>query len=296
MGEVDVAQLSVWQQQGQYFDYAGQSIFYQDSGSGQEVILLIHGFPTSSWDWYKIWPELAKHYRLIAPDLIGFGWSAKPKNYTYSIADQAELCLSLLSHLAINKVHIVAHDYGDTVTQEILARYLEQGRGKTPEIQSVTLLNGGLFPESHRVRLIQKLLASPLGGLICRLQNQQRFANSFSTVFAKNSQPSQQELDNFWQLIMYNQGKYRFNKLIGYIQERKQNRQRWVGALQQAPMPLQFINGLDDPISGLHMLERYKQLIPEPQVVELPDTGHYPQVEASKSVLAAILEFYQRLD
>jgi len=291
----DFPGLRQWQQMGQFFEYKGFPIFYQDSGQGQEVILLIHGFPTSSWDWYKLWPELILGYRVIAPDLIGFGWSAKPQGYPYSIFDQATLCLTLLSHLGIKKVHIIAHDYGDTVTQELLARFQQQDQGEIPEIASVILLNGGLFPESHRARFIQKLLASPLGGLVCRLQTKHSFAKSFSSVFAANSQPTQQELHNFWQLILHNDGKYRFNKLIGYIQERKLNRERWVGALQDALMPLLFINGLDDPISGLHMLDRYRELIPRPEVLELPRIGHYPQVEASDSVLMAIKTFYQRL-
>jgi pimeloyl-ACP methyl ester carboxylesterase len=59
-------------------------------------------------------------------------------------------------------------------------------------------------------------------------------------------------------------------------------------------MPLRFINGLLDPISGAHMVARYRELVPHPDVVELPDAGHYPQLEAPGAVLAAILTHLER--
>lgn len=82
-----------------------------------------HGFPTASWDWHKLWPEFVKHYRVIALDMIGFGFSDKPINYHYSIGDQADLQQALLTSLGISSIHLLAHDYGDTVAQELLARF-----------------------------------------------------------------------------------------------------------------------------------------------------------------------------
>ncbi|HCM06324.1 MAG TPA: alpha/beta hydrolase [Oceanospirillales bacterium] len=83
-------------------------------------------------------------------------------------------------------------------------------------------------------------------------------------------------------------------KLIRYMKERKQYRTRWVGALEKVNTPLRLIDGLADPISGLHMVERYKQLIENYDVVELKEVGHYPQVEAPQEVLSAALEFWQK--
>jgi pimeloyl-ACP methyl ester carboxylesterase len=83
-------------------------------------------------------------------------------------------------------------------------------------------------------------------------------------------------------------------ELIGYIEERKKYRDRWVGALTSATVPLRFICGLRDPISGAHMAARYRELVPNPDVVELPTVGHYPQVEAPAPVEAAVLELFAR--
>ena len=82
-------------------------------------------------------------------------------------------------------------------------------------------------------------------------------------------------------------------KLLRYIAERRRHRARWVGALQQADVPLALINGLEDPISGRRIVGRWKQLLPTAPVFELPGVGHYPQVEASDDVVAAYLKFVE---
>jgi len=266
----------------------GFDISYLDGGSG-EPLLLIHGFPTASWDWHRIWPQLTARFRvIIAADMLGFGFSAKPRPYPYSIMDQAALHEALLAHLGVRRIDILAHDYGDTVAQELLARELE---GKL-RIDSCVLLNGGLFPETHRARLIQKLLAMPIGPLISRLMTRRSFDKSFSAIFGAATQPSAQELAQFWALIDYNQGAGIFHKLIGYMSERRKLRERWVGALQKSTVPLRVVDGLDDPVSGAHMVARYRELVPNPDVIELAGIGHYPQVEAPDAVLRAFLEFH----
>lgn len=287
------AALAGWQQAGHHFHYRGQRIFYRDEGAGDAALLCIHGFPTASWDWHALWPALrAQHARVIAPDMIGFGFSAKPRGYDYSLVDQASLHLALLAQLGITRVHVLAHDYGVSVAQELLARELE---GRTPTLQSVTLLNGGLFPETHRPVLMQKLLLGPLGPLLTRLTRERTFARSFSAVFGANTQPSARELHEFWQLVERDGGARLLHRLIRYIPERRAQRERWVGALQRTRVPLRLINGPDDPVSGAHMVARYCELVPNPDVVSLPGIGHYPQVEAPAQVLAALTAFHQRL-
>ena len=303
--------LADWQQCGRYYDYQGQQVFYRDSIDDQQeksdqqassekpVLLLIHGFPTASWDWYEIWPTLANDYRLIAIDMIGFGFSAKPKHYRYSIMTQTDLIEALLAELSIAHCHILAHDYGDTVCQELVARFQERLTAKTHDqgltIQSVCLLNGGLFPETHRARLIQKLLNSPLGFLIAKLTNKNRFYKSLSAVFAPDKQPTPAQLEQFWQLASHNNGVAQFHQLIGFINERKKHRSRWLYALQKCPAPLRLINGLLDPISGQHMVERYQQLIDNADIVALPDASHYPQVEVPEQVLHGFYQFQENI-
>jgi pimeloyl-ACP methyl ester carboxylesterase len=277
--------------------HRGHEFFYREQArepGAASALLLIHGFPTSSWDWHKLWDALAgKFPRVIAADMMGFGFSSKPADYEYSILDQADLLEGLLAHLGVARIHVLAHDYGDTVAQELLARHLERGASARPRIDSCVLLNGGLFPEVHRARTIQKLLLTPLGPLLSRLMNRRSFDRSFAAIFGANTQPSAEELAQFWELVRHDGGTRIMHKLIRYMPERLAHRERWVGALQRTRVPLRVINGPDDPVSGAHMVARYRELVPDPDTVSLPGIGHYPQTEDSAGVLKAFFEFHQ---
>jgi pimeloyl-ACP methyl ester carboxylesterase len=288
--------LADWRARGKSFSYGGHPIFYRDEGSGP-ALLLVHGFPTASWDWHALWPLLSARFRLIAPDLIGFGYSAKPLDYQYSIKDQATLLEALLRALGLTRVHLVAHDYGDSVAQELLARHHERGQrgGERLELLSACLLNGGLFPETHRPRLVQRLLAGPLGPLVGRLTSERRFARSFSALFGARTQPGPTELAALWSLVQGGGGLRIAHKLIGYMAERRQLRERWVGALVHTTVPLLLVDGMADPVSGGHMVARFRQLIPRPRVVTLDDIGHYPQLEAPQAVARALSDFHDGL-
>ncbi|ROH91965.1 alpha/beta hydrolase [Stagnimonas aquatica] len=294
-----------WRAAGAHFDYRGQRIYYRDSGaSAKPALLLIHGFPSASWDWHGLWAPLAERFRLIAPDMIGFGFSTKPRGWGYSIHDQADLHAALCARLGVSEVHVLAHDYGVSVAQELLARheaaflpppFTGEGRGGgVLRLRSIVFLNGGLFPETHRPRPIQKLLLSPLGPLVSRLFNERGFRKSFSAVFGPDTKPSAAELAAFWQLVAYNDGGRIMHELIRYILDRRQHRERWLSAMQRTAVPMRLINGPVDPVSGAHMVARYRELIAAPDVVSLPGIGHYPQVEAPQAVLDAFLQFHDR--
>lgn len=285
--------LADWKAEGRFFDYRGYRIFFRVQGMQDgEPLLLIHGFPTASWDWEALWLGLTQRYRVYTLDMIGFGLSDKPTDYDYSIVDQADLFEAFLSKHGVTNYHALAHDYGDTVAQELLAR--QSDLGERPRLRSLALLNGGLFPETHHPLLTQKLLLSPLGPLLTRVMCEASFAKNMRRIFGPASQPDDDLLSTFWHLLTHNEGLTVMPKLIRYMVERRVHRARWVGALQSAKIPLKLINGSVDPISGAHMVERYVELVPNPNVTALPRIGHYPQCEAPTEVLAAYLAFRNR--
>ena len=288
--------LADWKARGHEVVCGGHAMFYADSAPDahdRPTIFLIHGFPTASWDWHKLWPDLSARFRLVAPDLLGFGYSDKPRRHVYSIHEQADLMEELIARIGLRSFHVLAHDYGDTVAQEMLAR-----QNAKPEADrqwlSVCFLNGGLFPETHRARLIQKLLLGPLGPAINALTGRATFDRTFSAVFGPDTRPTAAELDAFWTLINEKDGRHIFHKLITYMRDRREHRQRWVAALADACVPVQIINGSLDPVSGAHMVARYRELICSDNIVELSTIGHYPQVEAPAAVLDAYLAFLDR--
>ena len=285
-----------WQSRGELEILLGHSIFVVDEGAAHlPTIVLLHGFPTSSWDWQLIWDELAKDYRLIALDMLGFGFSDKPNSRQYSIHGQADIVEALVETKGLTNFHVLAHDYGDTVAQELLARQLE-GTGSGTWL-SCCLLNGGLFSETHRALLTQKLLLSPLGKFLNRLTGYSKFSKNFSSVFGPQSKPLEQDLENFWWLINVNNGKHIFHNLITYMRDRIEHRERWVSALQKSTIPLAVINGSVDPVSGAHMVARYKELNCRlDYLAQLSVIGHYPQVEAPKEVYSHYQHFIDLLD
>lgn len=284
--------LGDWRAQGRDLLFHRHRIRYWEAGQG-EPLLLIHGFPTAAWDWHYLWQPLAERYRVIACDMLGFGDSDKPRGHDYRLLEQADLQQALVRHLGIDgPVHLLAHDYGDSVAQELLARHHE-GRAR---IASCVFLNGGLFPETHRPVLVQKLLLSPLGPLIGRGFSRAKLGANFGKVFGPATQPSAAELDDFWSLVAAHDGPAVMHRLIRYIPERREQRDRWVAAMQKGGVPLRVIDGAVDPISGAHMVARYRELIPEPDTVLLEHIGHYPQTEAPSQVLQHYLAFRQALE
>ena len=271
-------------------DYSIYTHTTPNLGNDAETVLLIHGFPTSSWDWQGIREELAQVAQVEAIDMLGFGFSDKPNKRNYTIHKQATLHLEYLKAKGISSVHILCHDYGVSVAQEILARHANNETGI--EIKSCCFLNGGLFPETHKALLIQKLLLSPLGPFLNRFLAFDKFKSSFSSVFGQNTKPTDSELRDFWEIINYKEGKHLFHNLITYMRDRITHRERWLQALIASPIPLALINGSVDPVSGEHLVNRYKELgCRIDSLTQLPDIGHYPQVEAPERVLAAYINF-----
>ncbi|WP_290890811.1 alpha/beta hydrolase [Arenimonas sp.] len=263
--------------------FRGHRLHGRRGGQGG-ALFLIHGFPTSGRDWRGVWPALAQSHELFALDMLGFGASAKPRDFDYSISASADQWVALAEATGVREVAILAHDYGNTVAQELLARQREGGLRF--RITSVLFLNGGLFPEATRPLRIQRLVAGPLGPLLVRLVREGRFKASLQRICARPWPEG--ELDEAWQALTRAGGKAVMPKLLRYIAERREHRARWVGALQQGGVPVALINGIEDPISGAGIVARWRELLPGSRVVELPGVGHYPQVEAPERVIEAL--------
>jgi pimeloyl-ACP methyl ester carboxylesterase len=283
--------LRVWRTRGQSFVFQNHTLRYWTSGQG-EPLLLIHGFPSASWDWHYLWRPLAQRFRLIACDMLGFGDSAKPLNHAYSLTEQADIQQALLDHLGVREpVHVMGHGYGVSVCQELLARHAE-GRAR---IASCVFLNGGVFPEAHKPLLMHQLLLSPLGSWVARAFNRDTLFRSVLRLYGPHTGPSESEVDDHWSLIKAGQGNRVLHRLIDYIPERRVQRARWLKAMQQSGVPMRLINGSADPISGASMLARYRQMIAWPDTVALDMIGHYPHTEAPDLVLRHYLSFRQVL-
>lgn len=285
--------LNEWQTSGKFFDYKGFPIFYRQSAASQQVLLCLHGFPSSSHDYHKIWDGLAKEFPLVAFDMLGYGFSAKPAHFDYTTFNQADVLQALAENLKIKKIHLLAHDYGNTITQELLARRAENRLNFT--IESICFLNGALFPETHKPILAQKLLISPIGALFGKFISDSRFKQSLATVFGADTQPTAAELNDFLAVFKFNDGRRIAHKLIRYMRERRFYRERWVSALDSINVPFRFIDGLADKVSGAHLVKRFREVCPQhTDIIELENIGHYPHFEVPATVLQKYTEFRKK--
>jgi pimeloyl-ACP methyl ester carboxylesterase len=285
--------LNEWQAGGNFFDYENFPIFYRQSAAAEEITLCLHGFPSSSHDYHKIWNALAAEFPLLAFDMIGYGFSAKPLAFDYTTFRQTDVLETLVEKLNVKKVHLLAHDYGNTLTQELLARRSENRLKFT--IESICFLNGALFPETHKPIPAQKLLISPIGFLFGRFITDARFKQALATVFGAATQPTEAELDDFLAVFKYNDGRRIAHKLIRYMRERQKYRERWVSALHSINVPFRFIDGLADKVSGAHLVERFREVCPEhADIVELENIGHYPHFEAPARILEEYFAFRRK--
>ena len=128
--------------------------------------------------------------------MLGFGLSDKPKNIRYSIMHQADLQEMVLADLGVSDAHLFVHDYGNTVGQELLARHNE--RSLSFAVRSICFLNGGLFPEQHRARPVQKLSLTPLGWLVSKQLSRSKLREGFDQIFGPATKASDSEIDAHW--------------------------------------------------------------------------------------------------
>ena len=283
--------IESWYSKGKTFVSGDTSIFYVREGKGIPLVC-IHGFPTSSWDFAPILPELSPRFDCIVPDLVGLGVSKSPlkKDIIMSQADAIEV---LVEALGISEAHIFAHDVGDTVVQELLARKLEN-KSKITWLSSV-FMNGGMFPEANTPRPIQKLLASFLGPLLGRFLSAKTFDKTMHDIFSKANPPPKEFLNSSWNLLENNEGRIMIPLILSYLNERKTYLKRWRAPIENPQIPMAMINGIEDPISGNKTALFFQKLQPKSYTFFLENSGHYPHIETPKEVLKAFFKFHKSL-
>ncbi|MCX5612732.1 alpha/beta hydrolase [Streptomyces sp. NBC_00047] len=279
--------LDQWTRGGTRVRIGGHAVFVRQDGPADGApVTLLHGFPTSSHDWAATVPSLAAAgLRVTTLDFLGFGESDKPRRHTYSLLDQATLVEEVWRWCGIGRTALVAHDYGVSVGQELLAR-------DPSRVTRMAWLNGGLYPDLHRPVPAQRLLHGPLGPLLAPLTTRRRFGAALRDVLGRELCDA--DVRELWAAASRAGGHRRAPRLLRYIDERRRHAGRWTAALEEYPGPVLFVWGPADPISGAHVLARIRTRIPRASVVELagpPAVGHYPQLEDPQVVASTLKSF-----
>jgi pimeloyl-ACP methyl ester carboxylesterase len=275
-----------WQSVGRAERFRDREIHVFDRPGSDPPLLLLHGFPSSSFDWRALL-ERERERAVLAFDFLGFGLSEKPRDHRYSLFWQADLAEELVRRrFGAAPVFVVAHDMGTSVATELLARDLDGRLGF--EIAGVVLFNGSVVLKRASLTPSQRLLRGRLGGLAARLSNERVFRQQFGSLFTAAHPLTDQEAEDQWSLICHNGGRTLGHRLIHYLDERERYAERWHGAVSAWDGPLSFVWGLRDPVATVAVLDALIELRPRARVERLPELGHYPQIEDPDAVATAI--------
>lgn len=276
-----------WSDDGAIEEVLGRKLFVRRRGGGEGTLLLfLHGFPSSSYDWNRLFALRPPGEATLCFDFLGFGLSEKPRDHEYTLAWQADAAEELVRRSGAGRVFVVGHDMGTSVATELMARDL---RGElSMEISGALLFNGSMLLHLAKPTVGQRLLRSPLGPLFARLTNERGFRAQFARIFAPDHPLTDEEAADQWSLLVHDGGQRIAHKTIDYMAERERFTERWHGALRDWPGALTLAWGMHDPVARTTVLDGLRELRPGVEAIELPDAGHYPQVEQPELISAAL--------
>jgi pimeloyl-ACP methyl ester carboxylesterase len=278
--------VQAWRDRGASEDVGGHRIHvFRQDGEGP-LMLMLHGFPSSSYDWKLLLDELPGR-SVLAYDCLGFGLSDKPVDHDYSLVEQADIAEELVArHGGGGPVFFVGHDMGTSVATELMARDIDGALDMN--LVGGLLFNGSMIQDAASPTLGQKLLRGRLGPLAARLSSERFFRQQFGSIFSPDHPLTDEEAADQWCLIAHGGGNRIGHKLIVYMDERMRRADRWYGALRDWPKPLHLVWAMLDPVATTNVLDGVRELRPQAPLTSLEDLGHYPQIEDPARLARAV--------
>jgi pimeloyl-ACP methyl ester carboxylesterase len=299
-----------WRSRGGHFswraaepDASPVEIFHVELGDpNAPVLLLIHGWPTSSIDWFEVAGQLSARFRVCALDFPGYGFSDKPPGWGYSLARDEELIEFYLSEvIGAEAGVVVAHDRGDSVALMHAARCAE-GRSAT-RLEHLVLSNGNIFlPLSHLTEAQRQILDARSWPQAAALLTPSRLAEGMgATTFTPPRQSGDLEVEALTATFAYDNGIKVLHETIQYLVERSKDEQGWLTGLAEVPFPVTLIWGLYDTVSpprvASYVWNEYLMLKPGGnRLYFIPDANHYPQVDRPGAFVKALLHALEPAD
>ncbi len=254
-----------WLAAGRHVEIFGRQVFVferpasesdgRKTAAGGTCLLLLHGYPTSSHDWRGVVAQLPAKIYTIAPDFLGFGLSDKPEAFGYSLFGQADLLEELVKQCGVSSAHVVSHDMGTSVHCELLARQAEGRLGF--ELQTSTFLNGSMLQWMAHITPFQELLATnatlPQAIDFCSTAMAGVYVDALRGLMQKPEAITTDDARVMEEMLRYQEGHVRLPALAGYMRERYLHADRWIGALELAATPVQFVWADSDPIAHVEM-------------------------------------------
>lgn len=266
------------------FDSSDGAMRYVDQGEGDQVILLLHGIPTSSWLYRKMVPELvAEGYRVIAPDMLGFGGSDNPEGYEIYEPDQhAKRILELMDHLEIPKWTHVMHDAGGLWTWSLAEQAPER-------LENLVILNTIIFKDGFNppVRMEPGRTARFAMRLYERPTTSKTLLNQLFLGGLKNDAISETSFEAFRTPLLEGKTRGMYQFFTSTCNELKD----FTETLKKVDAPTAVVWGSDDEILQWSPQSELVQslLNIKDEHIHVLDAGHFLQEEAPELVNKHIL-------
>ena len=254
-------------------------------GSGMPVVL-IHGFMSMAYDWRFNIQELGKHFSVYALDLPGFGYSDKPLNFNYSSNGYAEFITSFLDEYGIDQAVLVGNSMGGQIALMTCLKCPERVAG-------LVLIDSGGYPNSVEF-LPFKLLNVPVIGefsmaLVSRtiIKIMLRRGIYFDGYFATD-----EVINNYHNVY----GSVNARKIPPIVIRRIVKDEVTIASnLGNIKCPVLIIWGAEDKVISPSRAEMFRRDISNASVLTIPQAGHMPQIEKSKTVNNAVIDFLTAL-
>lgn len=281
--------LQSWLDRGDWLTVHNRRVFVVDSGGDKPVLCLLHGFPTSGFDYFDALPFLTQHFRVVVHDHLGFGASDKPNDYSYSLIEQTDCALALWKKLGIQQCFVFAHDYGTSVATEMMVRQLQESLYL--DIEGYIFSNGSVHIELSKLRPIQKLLRMPfVGPCVARLSNFSTFRRNMQKLFVDQSVLTDEVLAAHWSLLTREKGKSVLPKVSRYTLERQLFWHRWVGALCSISRPVDLVWGRNDIVAIPAIAESIHNECQSSRLKWIEECGHFPMIEKAEEWSESIIQ------
>jgi pimeloyl-ACP methyl ester carboxylesterase len=302
VSEAGSDRAEAWRQRGSYFSWAPADgsappvdVFHVESGDpASRTLLLVHGFPTCSVDWYALADLLSDEFHVCALDFPGYGFSSKPVGWGYSLGRDAELIDHYLATVVgAESAVVIAHDRGTSVS---LMHTVEDVADRTrTHVEHLVLTNGNIFLPLSNLTDFQRLMLNPDSApAVLEIVTAQMLADGMGqTTFSPPRSAGDPEIAALATTFAHADGLKVIHETIQYLVERAEHETEWLEALGRTDVPTTVIWGMNDlvapPRVALHTWDDFLMFKPGTNRVYLvPDAGHYVQNDRPEAVATAL--------
>ncbi|HEV8388562.1 MAG TPA: alpha/beta hydrolase [Dongiaceae bacterium] len=266
-----------------HFTSSQGRVRYDIHGEGAPLVL-VHGTPSSSFVWGKVWPRLAGRWQVITYDLAGYGASDKYADQDVRLRAQAHVLAELIAHLGLERPHLVGHDFGAAT---VLGAHLAE---EVP-VASLTIIDGvTLNPWGTPYSLLVRANVGVFQALPAYVHEAMLAAHLRTAVSRVLDEATLQALLAPWtgdvgQAAYYRQVAQYDHDFTGFLETR----------YPRIKVPTQILWGAEDRWIAPETAPRLQSLIPGARLSYLPDAGHFAMLDTPNAVAERIEEFLSGL-